>query len=110
MNARILSAPATSLMSVALATTPAAAADYEKCFGIPKAGQNDCANLSGTLSCAGQSKVDMDKGEWRYVAKGTCKDMKAITMDEAATRARPHRSARGWVVPEVRHGAGSLAS
>jgi uncharacterized membrane protein len=30
----------------------------EKCYGIAKAGQNDCANLSGSHSCAGQSKVD----------------------------------------------------
>lgn len=25
----------------------------------------------------------MDKGEWKYVAKGTCKDMKGLSMDEA---------------------------
>jgi uncharacterized membrane protein len=47
----------------------------EKCFGVAKAGQNDCANLSGTHSCAGQSKADKGADEWKYVAKGTCKDM-----------------------------------
>jgi uncharacterized membrane protein len=51
--------------------------------GIAKAGQNDCASLSGSHSCAGQSKADMDKGEWKYVAKGSCKDMKGMSMDEA---------------------------
>jgi len=55
----------------------------EKCYGIAKAGQNDCASLSGSHSCAGQSKVDGDPGEWKYVAKGTCKDMKGMTADEA---------------------------
>jgi uncharacterized membrane protein len=55
----------------------------EKCYGIAKAGQNDCANLSGSHSCAGQAKVDNDPGEWKYVAKGTCKDMKGMTADEA---------------------------
>lgn len=55
----------------------------EKCYGIAKAGQNDCANLSGSHSCAGQSKVDNDAGEWKYVAKGTCKSMKGMTADEA---------------------------
>ena len=55
----------------------------EKCYGIAKAGQNDCANLSGSHSCAGQSKVDADAGEWKYVAKGTCKDMKGMTAEEA---------------------------
>jgi uncharacterized membrane protein len=54
----------------------------EKCYGIAKAGQNDCANLSGSHSCAGQSKVDNDSGEWKYVAKGTCKDMKGMSADE----------------------------
>ena len=47
----------------------------EKCYGIAKAGQNDCANASGTHSCAGQSKMDMDAGEWKYAAKGTCEKM-----------------------------------
>ena len=60
----------------------------EKCFGIAKAGQNDCANLSGTHSCAGQSKVDNDAGEWKYVAAGTCKSMKGMTADEAKMKAK----------------------
>jgi uncharacterized membrane protein len=47
-------------------------ADKEKCFGIAKAGQNDCANATGTHSCAGQAKVDKAPEEWNYVAKGTC--------------------------------------
>jgi uncharacterized membrane protein len=47
-------------------------ADKEKCFGIAKAGQNDCANATGTHSCAGQAKVDNAQEEWNYVAKGTC--------------------------------------
>jgi uncharacterized membrane protein len=86
MNQRaMIAAAATSLMSLALLSTPAMAqnAGKEKCFGIAKAGQNDCANLAGTHSCAGQSKVDNDKGEWKYVAKGTCKSMMGMTADEA---------------------------
>jgi uncharacterized membrane protein len=84
MNQRaLIAATAASLMTLALASAPVAAQEKEKCFGIAKAGQNDCANLSGTHSCAGQSKVDMGKDEWKYVAKGTCKDMKGMSMDEA---------------------------
>ena len=49
-----------------------AGAGKEKCFGIAKAGQNDCASVMGTHSCAGQAKKDMDPTEWKYVAKGTC--------------------------------------
>ncbi len=58
----------------------------EKCYGIAKAGQNDCANLSGSHSCAGQSKVDRGGDEWKYVAKGTCKEMKGMTADEVKAK------------------------
>ncbi len=84
MNQRaMIAAAAASLMSLAVVALPAVAQEKEKCYGIAKAGQNDCANLSGTHSCAGQSKVSDDKGEWKYVAKGTCKSMKGMSMDEA---------------------------
>jgi uncharacterized membrane protein len=79
----MIAAAAASLMSLAMVAAPVAAQEKEKCFGIAKAGQNDCANLSASHSCAGQSKLDMDKGEWKYVAKGTCKDMKGMSMEEA---------------------------
>ena len=58
----------------------------EKCFGIAKAGANDCANLSGTHSCAGQSKAEMGADEWKYVAKSTCKDMKGMTAEEVKVK------------------------
>ena len=80
-NATLIAATAASLMSLVLANAPAAAAEKEKCFGVAKAGQNDCA--SGVHSCAGQSKVDMDKAEWKYVAAGTCKTMNGLSADEA---------------------------
>jgi uncharacterized membrane protein len=79
----LVAAAAASLLSTLLVAAPAMAQEKEKCYGIAKAGQNDCANLAGTHSCAGQSKVDMDKGEWKYVAKGTCKSMKGLSADEA---------------------------
>lgn len=58
----------------------------EKCYGVSKAGTNDCGNLAGTHSCAGQSKIDNDPGEWRYVPKGTCKDLKGMSEDEARAK------------------------
>jgi uncharacterized membrane protein len=64
----------------------------EKCYGIAKAGANDCANLSGTHSCAGQSKTDNDAAEWKYVAKGTCKDMNGLTAEEAKAKAKTKKS------------------
>ena len=44
----------------------------EKCYGVAKAGQNDCASANGSHSCAGQAKKDNDPIEWKYVPKGTC--------------------------------------
>lgn len=43
----------------------------DKCYGISKAGHNDCAAGPGT-SCAGTSKRDYQGNSWKYVAKGTC--------------------------------------
>ena len=58
----------------------------EKCYGIAKAGQNDCGNLAGTHSCAGLSTVDNDPGEWKLVAKGTCKELGGMTKKEAVKK------------------------
>jgi uncharacterized membrane protein len=48
----------------------AAKGDNEKCYGIVKAGKNDCGGPSN--SCAATSKTDADKGAWLYVPKGSC--------------------------------------
>ena len=53
----------------------AASKKKEKCYGVALAGQNDCGNLAGTHSCAGQATVDNDIGEWRLVPAGTCKEL-----------------------------------
>ncbi|MFN3792966.1 DUF2282 domain-containing protein [Massilia sp.] len=45
-------------------------ADQEACYGVAKAGQNDCG--TATHGCAGVAKVDNDPNEWKFVAKGTC--------------------------------------
>jgi len=71
------------LLAAALAGIAAAGANAvqaaeegkEKCFGVAKAGANDCASTTGAHSCAGQAKTDNDPNEWKYVATGTCVDM-----------------------------------
>ena len=50
-------------------------ANKEKCYGIAKAGANDCASATGSHSCAGTATKDNDKGDWKYVEKGTCDKM-----------------------------------
>ena len=44
--------------------------ETEKCYGIVKAGQNDCQ--TATSSCSGTSKRDSQKDAWISVPKGTC--------------------------------------
>ena len=45
----------------------------EKCYGVAKAGQNDCGTAHHT--CAGKAKKDNAPEEWKYVAKGTCEKL-----------------------------------
>lgn len=64
----------------------------QKCYGIAKAGQNDCSNLAETHDCAGEAHADNDPGEWQYVAKGTCKKLGGKT--EAQAKALLAKAAR----------------
>jgi uncharacterized membrane protein len=43
----------------------------EKCYGIVKAGLNDCSSGANN-NCAGSSNTDSDKAAWLFVPKGTC--------------------------------------
>lgn len=44
--------------------------NMEKCYGVAKAGKNDCQTASS--SCAGTSKKDAQADAWIAVPKGTC--------------------------------------
>jgi uncharacterized membrane protein len=64
----IASAISAALLLAAQAQAQAPAS--EKCFGIAKAGKNDCQ--TATSSCAGTSKKDHEASAWLTVPKGTC--------------------------------------
>jgi uncharacterized membrane protein len=59
-------------LSTALLLGAAAQAqgNIEKCYGVSKAGKNDCQ--TATSSCAGTSKKDAQNDAWLSVPKGTC--------------------------------------
>lgn len=62
-----------AMSAVALAQTgPAPKPEYkfEKCYGVVKAGKNDCQ--TSTHSCAGTAKQDAAQDSWVYVPSGTC--------------------------------------
>jgi uncharacterized membrane protein len=44
--------------------------DAEKCYGVAKAGKNDCQTANS--SCAGTSRRDGQKDAWIYVPAGSC--------------------------------------
>lgn len=85
-QALVSSALAAALSLGLVAQAQAADSNKEKCFGIAKASQNDCANLSGSHACAGLNKVDNGVDEWKYVAKGSCKSAGGTTLEEAKAK------------------------
>lgn len=44
----------------------------EKCFGIAKAGKNDCGAADGSHACAGYSKKDGMGFDWILLPAGVC--------------------------------------
>ena len=46
----------------------------ERCYGVAKAGENDCKAGPGT-TCAGSSTVDYQGNAWKLVPKGTCESI-----------------------------------
>ena len=67
-----LAAAATLIAANVAFAGPAAQPDFsfEKCYGIAKAGQNDCQ--TATHSCAGTASADAQGDSWIYVPAGTC--------------------------------------
>ena len=79
MKKVLLTAALAGIVAASL-NAPAFAADgKEKCYGIAKAGKNDCAAADGSHSCAGHATKDNDPNEWKYVAKGECAKMGGST-------------------------------
>jgi uncharacterized membrane protein len=86
MKKQVIASAALAVVMAATVSVPAQAASKEKCYGVAMAGQNDCANLAGTHSCAGQSTADKDPGEWKTVAKGTCSELGGLSKKAAKAK------------------------
>jgi uncharacterized membrane protein len=43
----------------------------EKCYGIAKAGMNDCGTANH--NCSGEAKIDRDPKNWIFTPTGLCK-------------------------------------
>jgi uncharacterized membrane protein len=77
-HSRTIQAAIASLLALGIATPspaqgPPPATTTEKCYGIAKAGQNDCATAKH--NCASLAKADRDPEDWKMVATGTCEKL-----------------------------------
>ncbi len=64
-----------------------AAAKYEKCYGVAKAGHNDCHAADGSHACMGAAEMDADPNEWISVPTGLCEKLARGSLTPAATSA-----------------------
>ncbi len=73
-NNQILSVAIGSLLALGLAGNVSAADSkkMEQCYGVAKAGMNDCGGKKAGHSCAGQASKDSDPFDFVAVPKGTC--------------------------------------
>ena len=71
ISSAMLASAVAMAVSATLGSTPAAAAEQEKCYGIALAGQNDCAAGPGT-TCAGTSKLNYQGNAFTLVPAGEC--------------------------------------
>ena len=71
MLAAAIAAPTIALAIPANGPVASPKFTAEKCYGVAKAGENDCG-ATGNNSCAGTSKVSGDPKAWIYVATGYC--------------------------------------
>ena len=83
-NHHILSTAIGGLLVLGLTGGNASAAEkkmaMEQCFGIAKAGMNDCSTKKSAHSCAGQATKNNDPNDFVAVPKGTCDKIAGGTM------------------------------
>jgi len=70
MKTTVLVASALAMALSAVATAPMAAEETEQCYGVAKAGMNDCK--AGAHDCAGMTTEDKDPASFVLLPKGLC--------------------------------------
>jgi len=81
-NGILVASALAAVLSLSATAGAQAAGDNEKCFGIAKAGKNDCQ--TATHSCAGTSTTDAAGDSWIYVPKGTCEKVVGGSLEPKA--------------------------
>jgi uncharacterized membrane protein len=70
VNSALASVFALGLVANASQAVAADDKNAEKCYGVVKAGKNDCK--TDAHACAGQANKDGQGDSWLFVPKGTC--------------------------------------
>ncbi len=78
---------ATMTLGASAANAEETAVQHEKCYGVVKAGKNDCGNANGSHSCAGMAATDAEAGEWINLPKGICERLAGGSLEPAADHA-----------------------
>lgn len=68
----LIAAALAGALGAGLSATAQADEAKIKCYGVAKAGQNDCASKTGSHACAGQSKKDFDPLDFKMMPKASC--------------------------------------
>ena len=69
----LLAAAISGALALGTLTFTANADDKEKCYGVAKAGKNDCQTANS--SCAGTSTADDQGDAWVLVPAGLCEKL-----------------------------------
>jgi uncharacterized membrane protein len=84
VRSALVSLLAVAAMSLSPHAMAAGKANVEKCFGIAKAGKNDCSVKNSSHSCAGQATKDGQADAFVVVPKGTCDKIVGGSLSEPA--------------------------
>lgn len=82
----ILTTAIGGLLAMSLAGAANAAdqkVEMEKCYGVAKAGMNDCGSKKSGHSCAGQASKNSDANDFVALPKGTCNKIANGTLGNA---------------------------
>ena len=71
----------TAVLTAAPLAGAFAADDMEKCYGVAKAGMNDCKAGEGT-TCQGSSTMDGQKNAWVLTPAGLCEKLVGGSLTE----------------------------
>jgi uncharacterized membrane protein len=82
---QLLSVAIGGLLALGLTANASAAEkkmEMEKCYGVAKAGMNDCGSKKAGHSCAGQASKNGDVNDFVAVPKGTCNKIAGGSVSE----------------------------